>query len=44
MTDTSDAAKTRQPRPEGLFPDELLDALLSQLEGQDAQSLLGSPA
>ena len=40
MTDTSDAAKARQPRPDGPFADELLDELLSQLDGQNAQGLL----
>jgi transposase-like protein len=41
MTNTSKVAKVRQRKPKGPFSDELLDQILSQLKGHDAQSLLG---
>ena len=41
MTDTSDAAKARQQRPERPFSDDLLDEILGQLDGQDGPGLLG---
>ena len=41
MTDSSKTAKVRQRKPEGPFSDELLDQILSQLKGNDAESLLG---
>jgi hypothetical protein len=41
MTEISKVAKVRQGKPEGPFSDELLDQILSQLKGNDAQSLLG---
>lgn len=40
MTETSKAAKIRQRKPKGPFSDELLDQILRQLKGNDAQSLL----
>lgn len=39
MTDTT--KKARQRKPKGPFSDELLDQLLAQLKGKDAESLLG---
>ena len=39
MTDT--IKKARQRKAPGPFPDELLDQLLSQVSGKDAESLLG---
>lgn len=41
MTDSPKTAKVRQRKPEGPFSDELLDQILSQLKGNDAESLLG---
>ena len=41
MTNTSKVAKVRQRKPKGPFSDELLDQILSQLKGHDAESLLG---
>lgn len=41
MTDNTKAAKTRQRKPKGPFSDELLDQLLAQVRGRDAESLLG---
>jgi putative transposase len=41
MTDSPKAAKVRQRKPKGPFSDELLDQILSQLKGNDAESLLG---
>ena len=41
MTDNTKAAKTRQRKPKGPFSDELLDQLLAQVHGRDAESLLG---
>ena len=41
MTNTSKVAKVRQRKPKGPFSDELLDQILSQLKGHDADSLLG---
>ena len=39
MTDTT--KKARQRKPQGPFSDELLDQLLAQVSGKDAESLLG---
>lgn len=39
MTDTS--KKARQRKPQGPFSNELLDQLLAQVSGKDAESLLG---
>lgn len=39
MTDTT--KKARQRKPKGPFSDELLDQLLAQVKGKDAESLLG---
>src|SRR5512140_1001450 len=39
MTDTT--KKTRKRKPRGPFSDELIDQLLAQVRGQDAESLLG---
>lgn len=39
MTDTT--KKTRKRKPKGPFSDELIDQLLAQVRGQDAESLLG---
>ena len=41
MPNTSKVAKVRQRKPKGPFSDELLDQILSQLKGHDAESLLG---
>jgi transposase-like protein len=41
MTDDTKAAKTRRRKPKGPFSDELLDQLLAQVRGRDAESLLG---
>ena len=41
MTDSPKAAKVRQRKPKGPFSDELLDQILSELKGNDAESLLG---
>ncbi len=41
MTDLLKAANVRQRKPKGPFTDELLDQILSQLKGNDAESLLG---
>ena len=41
MTEKTKAAKTRQRKPKGPFSDELLDQLLAQVRGRDAESLLG---
>ncbi len=40
MTDSPKAAKLRQRRPKPVS-DELLEQILSQLKGNDAQNLLG---
>ena len=40
MTDTT--KKTRQRKPRGPFSDELIDQLLAQVRGHDAESLLGA--
>ena len=41
MTDSPKAAKVRRRKSAGPFPDELVDQILSQLKGNDAESLLG---
>lgn len=41
MTDNTKVAKKRQRKPKGPFSDELLDQLLLQVRGRDAESLLG---
>lgn len=41
MTDDTKAAKTRRRKPKGPFSEELLDQLLAQVRGRDAESLLG---
>src|SRR5580765_3484164 len=41
MTESPKAAKGRQRKVKGPFSDELLDDILSQLHGKDAESLLG---
>ena len=41
MTATPKAVKARQRKAKGPFSNELLDQILSQLQGHDAQSLLG---
>jgi hypothetical protein len=41
MTDNTKAAKTRQRKPKGPFSDELLDQLLAQVRGRDAESVPG---
>ena len=40
MTDAA-PKKPRKRKPKGPFPDELIDQLLSQVKGRDAESLLG---
>ena len=40
MTDPT-PKKPRQRKPKGPFPDELIDQLLAQVKGKDAESLLG---
>src|SRR3990172_10857987 len=41
MTDNTKAYKPRQRKSKGPFSDDLLDQLLSQVQGKDAESLLG---
>ena len=41
MTDSPKAAKVKQRKPKGPFTDELLDQIVSQLKGNDAESFLG---
>ena len=42
MTDTmSTTKKTRKPKAPKLFPDELIDQLLAQVQNKDAESILG---
>lgn len=41
MTDDGKAAKRRQRKPKGPFSDELLDQLIAQVCGHDAERLLG---
>lgn len=43
MTDTSKASKVRQRKLKDPFTDELFDDILSQLRGNDTESLLGRP-
>lgn len=39
MTDTTKTSRKR--KPSGPFSEELIDQLLSQVQGKDAESLLG---
>ena len=41
MTDETAPKKPRKRREKGPFSDELLDQLLSQMKGKDAEALLG---
>jgi hypothetical protein len=41
MTVTMTTKKQRKPKAPKLVPDELIDQLLSQVEGKDAESILG---
>jgi len=41
MTDNTKAYKPRQRKSKGPFSDDLLDQLLAQVRGHDAESLLG---
>ncbi len=40
MTDNTKAYKPRQRKSKGPFSDDLLDQLLDQVKGRDAESLL----
>jgi hypothetical protein len=37
----STTKKTKKPKAPTLFPDELIDQLLAQVQNQDAESILG---
>jgi transposase-like protein len=41
MTDTALNKKSNNPKASKLFPDELIDQLLAQVENKDAESILG---
>jgi len=41
MTDTTVIKKNKTPKAPKLFPDELIDHLLAQVESKDAESILG---
>ena len=41
MTDNTKKKPARTRRPKGPLPDELIDQLLSQIQGKDAESVLG---
>jgi putative transposase len=39
----STAKKTKKPKAPKLFPDELIDQLLAQVQNKDAESIWASP-
>lgn len=41
MTDATVTKKSKNPKASKLFPDELIDQLLAQVQGKDADSILG---
>ena len=41
MTDTALNKKSKNPKAPKLFPDELVDQLLAQVQSKDAESILG---
>ncbi len=41
MTDATVTKKSKNPKAPKLFPDELIDQLLAQVQGKDAESILG---
>ncbi|AIS95133.1 transposase, Mutator family protein [Burkholderia thailandensis MSMB59] len=41
MTDATVSKKSKNPKAPKLFPDELIDQLLAQVQGKDAESILG---
>ncbi len=41
MTDTTVTKKSKNPKAPKLFPDELIDQLLAQIQNKDAESVLG---
>lgn len=41
MTDATATKKSKNPKAPKLFPDELIDQLLAQVQGKDAESILG---
>jgi len=42
MTDATVTKKSKNPKAPKLFPDELIDQLLAQVQGKDAESILSS--
>ncbi|ONY75306.1 IS256 family transposase, partial [Burkholderia cenocepacia] len=41
MTDATVTKKSKNPKAPKLFPDELIDQLLAQVQSKDAESILG---
>lgn len=41
MTEATVTKKSKNPKAPKLFPDELIDQLLAQVQGKDAESILG---
>ncbi|MGF6447588.1 hypothetical protein QF002_008464 [Paraburkholderia youngii] len=41
MTEATVTKKSKNPRAPKLFPDELIDQLLAQVQSKDAESILG---
>ncbi|MEJ2767644.1 hypothetical protein IHE30_03115 [Mycetohabitans sp. B46] len=41
MTDATVTKKSKNPKAPKLFPDELIDPLLAQVQSEDVESILG---
>src|SRR4051794_9477519 len=41
MTESTVTKKSKNPKAPKLFPDELIDQLLAQVQGKDAEAVLG---